>query len=83
MDELKDFVDIRIITKCPLCGKRFKKLTIELYEHTPVWINSQCGCGLSLELDNTDRKVVTCSDGSRIDLSDKDILDEWNEVTSK
>ena len=83
MDELKDFIDIRIATRCPLCGKRFKKLTIELNEHTPVWINSQCDCGLSMELDNTDRKVVTCDDGSRINLSDKDILDEWNEVTSK
>jgi len=78
MDELKDFIDIRIATRCPLCGKRFKKLSIELNEHTPVWINSQCDCGLSLELDNTDRKVVTC-----INLSDKDILDEWNEVSSK
>lgn len=82
MDELKDFIDIRIITKCPLCGKRFKKLTIELNEHTPVWINSQCDCGLSLELDNSGCNVV-CSDGSHINLSDKDILDEWNEVTSK
>ena len=83
MDELKDFIDIRIATRCPLCGKRFKKLTIELNEHTPVWINSQCDCGLSLELDNSDSNVVTCSDGSRIHLSDKDILDEWNEVSSK
>lgn len=83
MDELKDFVDIRIITKCPLCGKRFKKLTIELNEHTPVWINSQCDCGLSLELDNSGRNVVTCSDGSHINLSDKDILDEWNRMINK
>ena len=78
MDELKDFMDIRIATRCPLCGKRFKKLTIELNEHTPIWINGQCDCGLSLELDNTDHKVVTC-----INLSDKDILDEWNEVSNK
>jgi hypothetical protein len=78
MDELKDFIDIRIATRCPLCGKRFKKLSIELDDSKPVWINGQCDCGLSLELDNTDRKVVTC-----ISLSDKDILDEWNEVSSK
>ena len=83
MDELKDFMDIRIATRCPLCGKRFKKLTIDLNENTLVWISSECDCGLSMTLDNTDRKVVTCSDGSRMNLSDKDILDEWNEVTSK
>lgn len=36
MDELKDFIDIRIITKCPMCGKRFKKLSIELNDNEPV-----------------------------------------------
>lgn len=79
MDELKDFIDIRVATRCPLCGKRFKKLTIELNEHTPVWINSQCDCGLSMEIDNTRTNKFTVG----IDTSDKDILDEWNEVSSK
>jgi hypothetical protein len=53
MDELKDFMDIRIVTRCPMCGKRFKKLSIELNDNEPVWINSQCDCGLSLEIDET------------------------------
>lgn len=53
MDELKDFMDIRIITRCPMCGKRFKKLSIEFNDEMPIWINSQCDCGLSLEIDDT------------------------------
>ncbi len=90
MDELKDFMDIRISTRCPLCGKRLKRLSIEINGHTPAWISCNCNCGFSMILDNTKRKVVTRDDGSKkqIDLesvaiSDKDILDEWNEVSSK
>ena len=73
MDELKDFMDIRIATRCPLCGKRFKSLSIELDGRTPIWINSQCDCGLSLELD--DRAA---------DWKDRgESLDKWNRMVNK
>lgn len=73
MDELKDFMDIRIITRCPFCGKRFKKLSIELNNNEPVWINSQCDCGLSLEIDETN---LYCTEQG-------EALNKWNKVVSK
>ena len=69
MDELKDFMDIRIVTRCPMCGKRFKRLTIEFNENTPIWIHGRCDCGLATILDSKN--------------GEKDILDEWNKVVSK
>lgn len=59
MDELKDFMDIKIATRCPLCGKRFKDMSIDFIDDEPVWVNSKCDCGLSLEMWLTNKGEAT------------------------
>lgn len=73
MDELKDFVDIRIATTCPACGKRLRKITVELYDRDPVWINAQCDCGLSIELDDKDADWKNRGES----------LDKWNRMINR
>ena len=69
-------LDIRLNDRCPECGNKLDKITIDFSDGKSIGIDCRCRCGFASEIRS---KTISTYGGSTI-LCDEPAIDRWNKL---
>ena len=70
----------RINNICPVCGNRFKLITIDLCDDYVTSVKGNCGCGYCMSVDCPATTFFDLNRGFILPDTDEDAIDKWNKV---
>ena len=72
----------RINNICPVCGNKFKLITIDLCDDYVTSVKGNCGCGYCMSIDCAPTAFFDYEKDFMKPDTEEDAIDKWNKVGS-